>query len=333
VEVTSLGGPLTRSELELVEGPCDPLALTGLLPAVPVEVRSRWKVSDMAARALSGYDRITTNGLEATLVAVDKDQGTATVRLGGEVRGAVLGGEGTIALSGSYRFDLKAGRIQTLKLDRAETRRPGPVEAGLDVKSAIEVTREPAEPTASLSDAAMARIDLDRETTNEARRLARRLLLLKAPDGRFSLRHDRDWHTYWDDHRLTVLKRLDEAGGLIGQCNLAAGPRAGKGRHQDLGQFRDDVRRGLGARFSGFLGAGEVDGDPAGHFRHKIGAQGRQGELGVVWYYYLIASPEGEQIVATFTLAATALPTFGAEDERLIGTFRWEPVAEGTAAR
>ena len=37
-------------------------------------------------------------------------------------------------------------------------------------------------------------------------------------------------------------------------------------------------------------------------------------------------------MLATFTLASTALPAFGAEDERLIGAFRWEPPAE-TAAR
>ncbi|MGE3821359.1 MAG: hypothetical protein AB7I30_18265, partial [Isosphaeraceae bacterium] len=130
-----------------------------------------------------------------------------------------------------------------------------------------------------------------------------------------------------------ILKRLNERGESIAQCNLSTGPRAGKGRHQDLGQFRDAVRRGLGSRFSSFLGAGVVGGDPAGHFRYKIGTQGRQGDLGVVWYYYLIASPEGEQVVATFTLAVPSLSTFGDEDERLIGTFRWEPVAEGTASR
>ncbi|MBY0397258.1 MAG: hypothetical protein K2X91_12450, partial [Thermoleophilia bacterium] len=330
IEVASLGGPLTRSELELVEAPGDPLALAGLLPANPVEPRARWTVSDLSARSLSGYDVLEANRLEATLADVDDD--TATIRLGGEVRGKALGGEGTMAFSGACVFDRKANRVKSLKLDRAETRRPGPVEAGLDVKSALSVTREDAEPSPSLTDEGVARLDLDGELSDDARRVARRALLLRGPDGRFTLRHDRDWHTYWDDHRLTILKRLDARGGLVAQCNLAAGPRAGKGRHQDLNQFRDDVRRGLGGRFSGFLGAGEVDGDPAGHFRYKIGAQGKQGDLGVVWYYYLIASPEGEQLVATFTLAATALPAFGAEDERLVGGFRWEPRTEGTAA-
>ena len=104
---------------------------------------------------------------------------------------------------------------------------------------------------------------------------------------------------------------------------LAVGPNAGKGRHQDLGQFRDDVKRGLAGRFTRFLGDGELEGDPGGHFRYKVGAQGRQGELGVIWYYYLVASPEGDQVVATFTLSDTRSRTFGVEDERLMASFRW----------
>ena len=107
---------------------------------------------------------------------------------------------------------------------------------------------------------------------------------------------------------------------MVAQCNLAAGPSAGKGRHQDLNQFRDDIRGSLKQRFVQFLGAGEVDGDPAGGFRYKVGVQGREGELGVLWYYYLIASPEGDQVLATFTLAeqdAKDLRRPGPRDDRL----------------
>ena len=98
-----------------------------------------------------------------------------------------------------------------------------------------------------------------------------------------------------------VLKRLDR-GEMVAQCNLAVGPNAGKGRHQDLGQFRDDLRKALGDRFVQFVGQGEVDGAPAGGFRYKVTVQGRQGDSGVLWHYYLIAGPDGDQLIATFTL-------------------------------
>ena len=54
------------------------------------------------------------------------------------------------------------------------------------------------------------------------------------------------------------------------------GPKVDPGKHQDPEQFRDDVRRALGARFAQFVGAGAVDGDPTGGFRYKVAVQGRQ---------------------------------------------------------
>jgi hypothetical protein len=317
VAVFSPSAPLTRPELELLQGPGDPLAFDGLLPGKAVAVGDRWPVGESAAKSISAYDTLSLNKLEATLESVDDE--SARVRLRGEIRGAVLGGEGTMACDGSYTFDRKAARIDRLTVNRAETRRPGLVEEGLDLKGTLTVTRQPAETPAELTDAAAAKLSL---STVPGAVPERERLLLKAPAGRYTLVHDRDWHTYWDDPRLTVLKRV-EGGRLIAQCNLATGPNAGKGRHQDPSQFRDDVRKGLGERFVQFLGAGELDGSADGAFRYKLGVQGRQGDLGVVWYYYLIASPDGEQLLATFTMAEAQVKAFGDQDEVLIGSLRW----------
>ena len=313
VVVYSPLGPLTRSELEVLQGPGDPLAFGGLLPTRPVEAGGRWAVGDAAVKSLTASDTVASSTLEATLESADA--GSARVRLRGEVRGSVLGGEGTMACDGSYTFDRKAGRIDRLTLDRAEARRPGPVEGGLDIKSTLTVSRTATALPAELSDATLGRVVMNPGPHRDD-------LLLVAPEGKFTLRHDRDWHLYWDDPRLTVLKRV-EGGRTVAQCNLAVGPNAGKGRHQDPAQFRDDVRKGLGSRFVQFLGAGEVDGDPAGGFRYKVGVQGRQGDLPVVWDYYLIAGPEGDQVLATFTLAGAQAAAFGDRDEALIGSFRW----------
>lgn len=325
VVVYSPLGPLTRPELEVLQGPGDPLALDGLLPDKPVAVGAHWKVADSAVKALSAYDTLTSHTLEATLDAVDAASARVTLR--GEVRGSVLGGEGSMACNGSFSFDRKARRIDRLTLNRAEARRPGPVEGGLDIKSTLSVTRTGAEAPSELTDATLARLTLEPSPERE-------LLLLVAPSGKYSLRHDRDWHVYWDDPRSTVLRRV-ERGQTVAQCNLAAGPNAGKGQHQDPAQFRDDVRKGLGSRFVQILGAGEMDGDPAGGFRYKVGVQGRQDNLGVVWYYYLIAAPNGDQLLATFTLAAPQAGAFGNKDETLIGSLRWlgaDPAA-GAASR
>ncbi|MBV8384257.1 MAG: hypothetical protein JOZ63_16740 [Planctomycetaceae bacterium] len=313
VVVFSPGGPLTRPELELVQGAGDPLALADLLPGKPVAVGDKWRVGDEAARALSVYDTLARNALDAVLEAVDA--GSARVRLKGEIRGAVLGGEGTIACDGSFTFDRKAGRVDRLTLDRSESRKAGPVENELDVKSTLTITRRAAETPPALADAALSGVSLDSDP-------ARARLLLTTPRGKYTLLHDRDWHIDYEDMRVTVLKRL-ERGVVVAQANLALGPNAGKGRHQDLEQFRDDIRRALGRRFGQFVGVGEVDGDPLGGFRYKVAVRGREGDLGVVWNYYLVAGPEGDQLLAIFTLAEDQAKAFADQDLQMIGSLKW----------
>lgn len=321
VFVSSPQGPLTRPELELVQGPGDPLALSALLPARQLAVGDHWTIGEEAARSLSSYDALAANTLQATLESVDDT--TAKFRLEGQIRGAALGAEGTIIAEGSFTFDRKAGRIASLTLERKEIRKPGAVEAGLDIKSTLVVERRAAETPAELNDQALANVALDSNTPKRA------LLLLISADKKYSLVHDRDWHLYWDDPKLTVLKRLDR-GEVVAQCNLTTGPDAGKGRHQDLGQFRDDIRRALGTRFSQFIGEGEVDGDPAGGYRYKVGVQGRQGETGVLWDYFLVASPDGDQLLVTFTLGQELAKTFGTQDTQLISSLRWLSEPEAT---
>ena len=97
VVVFSPGGPLTRSELELVEGPGDPLALGGSVARPPGRGGRPLGGRGRRRRAsLSAYDTLAANKVEATLEAVDA--GAARVRVRGEVRGSVLGGEGVDGL-------------------------------------------------------------------------------------------------------------------------------------------------------------------------------------------------------------------------------------------
>ncbi len=313
VVVASPSGSLTRAELELVQGLGDPLCLRDLLPEGPITKGKPWPVKKTALAAISGYDAITSTKVEAVVETVADDQVRITIQ--GEIRGTVLGAPGTMTCDGYLTFNRKAGLIDQVELNRTESRQPGPIEAGLDLKSTLQIVRRPIAVPVELSDAALK--DISQEITP-----ARKLLQLIAPDGRYDLLHDRNWHTYWDDAKLIVIKRF-ENGRVTAQCNFAYGPPAGKGKHQDVQQFREDVRRAIKERFIQFLGAGEVEGEPGGGFRYKLGVQGREGDLGVLWYYYLIASPAGDQLLATFTLAETDAKNFAEEDVSLIGTLQW----------
>ena len=304
---------MTRAELELVQGLGDPLALVDLLPDQPVATGESWRVGDAAALAVTGYDVVTSNEMRGELESADAAQ--ARVRLKGQIKGSALGGTGSMTVDGFMNFDRRLARIDRLELNRSEVRQPGPIEAGLDVKSTLSVNRQTAVPPSSLADPALAGLSLEINPERE-------MLRVIAPSGKASLLHDRHWHILWDDPKLTVLKRLDR-GQVVAQCNLMLGPTVAKGRHQDPTQFRDDVRRALNQRFGQFLGAGEVEGDPAGGFRYKVAVQGREGSLGVIWLYYLVASPSGEQLLATFTLAADHAAAFGDRDLAMIGSLRW----------
>ncbi|CAN5916361.1 hypothetical protein BH23PLA1_BH23PLA1_34320 [soil metagenome] len=307
-------GPLSRADLELVQGPTDPLDLAGLLPVGEVGLGDSWKVNDRAARSLSSYDALATNALEATLEALD--EASAHVRIAGRIGGAVLGGTGTITCEGTLHFDRSAGRIVSLKLQRQEAREPGPVEAGLEFQSTLRLTRRPsAEPAPEL--AAGELDDLPDRLPEDWR-----LLTYTAPDGRFSMLHDRDWHLFNEDDRQTVLRWVHQ-GEIVAQANLIAAPKVEPGRHQDVTQFRDDLRQALGSRFGRFLEAGEVEGAPAGGFRYRVVAAGRQGEEPIFWYYYLVAGPDGDQLVAAFTLRESRVDSFGDQDRRMIGSLEW----------
>jgi len=315
VVVVSPSGSLTRAELELTQGVGDPLCLSALLPERPVLKGDKWPLGNAGLAAVSGYETFQSNKVEAEVESITDDRATIAIR--GEVQGTFLKGSGTMTIDGRLGFDRKAALIDQVDLNRTESRQPGPIEAGLDLKSTIRIVRRPAPAPSELSDEAINDLSLDITP-------ARKLIQLIAPDGRYDLLHDRTWHTYWDDSKLVVLKRFEPAKDRVtAQCNFAYGPQAGKGKHQDVQQFRDDVRKAMGDRFSQFLGAGEVDPGDEGGFRYKLGVQGREGELGVLWYYYLIASPAGDQLLATFTLADSDAAEFAQEDETLIGTLRW----------
>ena len=265
------------------------------------------------SRGLSGYDALAANALDASVESLDAT--AAVIRLKGEIRGAALGGEGTIACEGTLRFDRAAGQIVRLDVTRHETRKAGPVEEGLDINSTLTVERK-----------------ADRHPCRACRRGHRRLPPRPRPAAR-ALDPDRARRQVHPQARPRLAHLLGRhpadrpeaarsrrGGRAVQPQRRSEGP---PGKHQHPDQFRDDVRRALGARFDQFVGAGEVDGDPAGGFRYKVAVQGRQGDVGILWDYYLIASPDGDQLLATFTHAVAQEPAFGDQDVRLVASFRW----------
>ena len=227
VVVFSPTGPLTWDELQLVQGLGDPLTLGDLLPAKPVAIGGHWPIKNSGARALSEYDAITKNTLDAWLETAEATK--ARIRLTGQIEGSKQGAPGKMSCDGFFTFDRQAALIDHLDLNRVENRQPGPIEAGLEYKSTLTISRQAAEPPKTLADSSLAGLSLQITPQRE-------LLKLDLPGGKAMLLHDRNWDKFWVDRKLIVLKRLS-GHQVIAQCNLMVGPNAGKGRHQDLTQF------------------------------------------------------------------------------------------------
>lgn len=314
VVVASPRGPLTRAELDLLRIPADPIDVPALLPEGGDEVASgaRWAVPDGVARSISGYDVLASNTVEATLRSVNEE--SAEVDLAGSIAGAVLGGEGEMTITGSLRFDRRAGRIALVTIDRDERRKPGPVEAGLEFRSTIRIERSEAAHEANEPTAPKVPDRLPDDWL---------LLAYSAPDGRYTLQHDRAWHVFSEDQQQVVLRRV-EAGTVVVQANLVAGPTVEPGAQPKADRFRDDVKKALGDRFDRMIDAGSVAA-PEGEFRYRLALAGRQGEEPIVWYYYLVSDTKGRQVVAIFTLRASQVERFGRRDQRMIGSLRWLP--------
>lgn len=317
--VASAGGPLTRSELDLVQAVGDPLTLPDLLPEKDVEQGDTWTASNSAVKALSEYEAVASTTLQASLDSLDESE--ARISLKGEVRGTVRGGAGTMTLDGMLVFDRKLGMVKSLRLERNETRKAGHVESALDVESTLTVERTDIDVPEALADPVLKDVPERIEPVRE-------LILLDPPGGSFSLLHDRSWHLTMDDAQRTILRRLDH-GELVGQCDLIAGPKVGKGRHQDPDQFLKDIQKALGENFQEVVGQGEVGGSPDGGFRYKVAVEGKPQEAGTpMWYYYLVASPEGEQLLAVFSLTRALQEDFGDQDLRMIGSLKWAESAQ-----
>lgn len=314
VEVASPGGALSRAELDLVRMPADPMAVCTIVPEGEVAVGDRWDISDVLARSISGYDVLASNAVSATLREVDED--SAAISLEGAIEGAVLGGRGTMTVEGSARFDRKIGRLVEFEVRRVEKREPGPVEAGLEFESTIRIERS--EAPEEVEGAGVPPRVPDRGIPEDWLALA-----LASPDGSYRVEHDRNWHVFSEDDRQVVLRWVD-AGTVVAQANLVAGPSVEPGARPKAERFRDDVRKALGEKFDRMIDAGEVAA-PDGEFRYRLALAGKQGSEPIVWYYYLLSDPNGRQMVAIFTLRASEVGRFGRRDQRMIGSFRWGP--------
>ncbi len=141
VYLSSIDGPLTREELELIDIPGNTLVVSDLLPQSEVEQGFRWKPTDDTLARLLGLDAVGHTEVECVLV--DVQNGVAEMTLEGSLGGAINGVASEMELKGKLFFDVEHSVPKSLLLAIKEQRGIGHVGPGLDVVAKLKETFTP----------------------------------------------------------------------------------------------------------------------------------------------------------------------------------------------
>jgi hypothetical protein len=310
----SPSGPLTVEEFDMVQGeaPLNTLLIGQLLSPELVAPGDKWKPADAVVTALFNLDAITSNEVEVKLAEV-KDE-TARFDIGGKIDGQVSGAVTKQTVTGRIQFDRARNKITRIELTRDDDRARGPVSHALKAQSTLVVERS-FDAVVHVNSEAVAKLPVAANAATEQ-------LVYTQPDGQYRFHYPRGWAVLLHNPRVTLMRFLRD-GDSIAQCNILAAPTVVAGNHMDPAEFRKQVQQALGNQFQKFIQEGEV---PAakGHWVYRLAAVGQSGELPMVWYYYVAASPQGQQLVFIFQLDARRVDQFGPQDLAVIGSLEFE---------
>ena len=335
VRFSSPAGPLTFSELELLRAPLDSLAALALLPNEEVEVGEKWTAPNWVLPFLTSTEAVEKSELNCKLEEVNAN--VARVSFSGEIKGGILGAASEIKVEGDYLYDLTAQRLVQMTLTQTESRSVGVISPGLKLTAKVTLTRQPAEDHPLLTDAALEAA----ESPVDAKGLA---LVLEAPEWGVNLTHERRWHIFHQSPTVAVLRFVDR-GSLLAQCNVSPIGPAKAGDHISEKQFQQDVQQAIGADFRKLESAEVVPPKQTGLFIYRVVASGetRQANakkevqvLPVQWMYFLVAHPDGRQMVLVFTIENELLEKFERHDFELAWGLAFEmlkPQAETPATK
>jgi hypothetical protein len=308
----SPNGPLTRDELELVGDHFDTLCLPGLLPGKDVAAGDTWKVGNSAAQALCHFDGLTEQALTCKLEGV-KD-GTASVSVSGTANGIESGARVKLKIEATYRFDLNAKRLVWLEWKQTDDRDQGPANPAMTATSTTTLTRKPIDRPDALADVALVAVPQDFKVPD-----ALQLVEYRHPKGKFELNYSRDWQVVGEPDGRLILRLMDR-GDFVAQATITPWTPAEKGKHLSPDEFRAAMAEAPGWEAEKELQAGEVPGGGEGRWVYRVSMQGKADGVAVLQNFFLIAGPNGDQVVVAVTLTPKKAEQLGGRDLSLAGS-------------
>jgi hypothetical protein len=148
----------------------------------------------------------------------------------------------------------------------------------------------------------------------EGSELPPHLLQLEYHDakGRFDMLYGREWQTVTQGDEHVVMRLLDR-GDFVAQVTLTPWTKADKGKHLTPDEFRQAMADTPGWEEEDELQAGEVPAE-GGRWIYRISVLGELDGTKVMQNFYLVAGPEGQQIVLAFTMPPKQADRLGTRD-------------------
>lgn len=305
------GGALRREELELISEHLDSLALAGIMPGKKVTVEDKWDVPPSVVQALCHFDGLVEHAVKARLASLV--DGKASVMVTGRATGIEVGATARVEIDATLTYDMAAGRITGARWRQKDEREAGPASPAVSVDATIELTRKPVATPMELTDPALVSVPKGFEPSDS-------LLAVdyKDPKSRFELLHGRDWHMVARTNSHMVLRLMDK-GDFIAQATLSQWTTAEKGKPMDAEAFKEAMNRTPGWEPAKELQAGLVpSGDKRQIFRWSV--IGKMEGVDVMQNFYLVAWPDGRQMVVTVTTAPKQAERLGSRDLALVGS-------------
>ena len=302
---------LTHEELEALEH-FDTLAVPALLPGKVVKLEETWKIPSPAVQVLCHFEGLTEQKLLAKLVELTDD--TARFTVTGTASGIDLGAMVKSTIDANCVFDRKANRLTRIEWKQKDERDQGPVSPASTVDVTTTVQRAVIETPETLSDVALVSVPAG----NAEPPAHMTQVQFTDPKSRFDLTHAREWTLVGqtDEH---VILRLMERGDFVAQATITPWESAEKGKHMEPEKFREMMAKTPGWEMDNEVQVGEVPAE-GGRWIYRVSATGSLDGSNVLQNFYLIAGPNGEQLVIVFTMTPKQADRLGSRDLSLAGS-------------
>ncbi len=305
--VYSPKGALAREEKELTEH-FDTLFVPALAPGKTVAVGDSWRLGTPVALALCDLDGLTDHDLTAKLEEVKG--GLAFVSLTGTASGIAQGAQVELLVHARYQFDTKEKRVVAVEWQQSDQRQQGPVSPALSADVVIHLTRTACTIPAELSDFAL--VPSQAEPTADVLNLHYR-----DAKGRFELQHGRDWHVVSPESSAQLVLRLMDRGDFIAQATVTPWKKADPSEKITLAQFAELMKTTPGWQEEQVLEKVELK-EPRGHALYRVTTSGAFEDVKAVQSFYLVASPQGERLIVSFSVVPSQVPKLESRDFDLV---------------